>query len=82
MTETPDQMGWAFYSGDVTNIILQTGIQDGLIEHHDYTTVEDAMSLTYLGYVIEDITGDGIVESADYMLIENNSYYAIVLIRP
>ena len=44
--------------------------------------MENAVSVTLLGYKVEDITGDNIVESADYGLMENNVYFTIVTIRP
>jgi hypothetical protein len=44
--------------------------------------MENAVYFTLLGYVTEDITGDGIVESADYGLMENNTYFTRVTIHP
>ena len=49
---------------------------------NDYNLLEIAVSNTYLGYNTEDLTGDGIVESADYVLIQNNSFYNLIIIRP
>ena len=33
--------------------------------------MENAVAIIKTGYVYEEITGDGIVEAADYLLIEN-----------
>lgn len=86
MTETFDQMGWAFYSGDIANTgsVLGgiVGLQDGIVAASDYTELENALYSTQTGYVQADITGDGIVESADYVLMENNQYYTAIVIHP
>jgi hypothetical protein len=58
------------------------GIQDGVIESQDYGDMENAVSITLLGYTTEDITGDGVVESSDYGLIEGNVYFTFVAMRP
>jgi hypothetical protein len=79
---TFDNMGWAIYSGDISDIVLGVGYQDGIIESQDYGDMENAVYVTLLGYVPEDITGDGIVESSDYGLMENNVYFTRVIMRP
>jgi hypothetical protein len=35
-----------------------------------------------MGYIPEDITGDGVVEGSDYSMMENNVYYIISVMRP
>jgi PKD repeat protein len=82
MVETFDHMGWALYSGDMSDALLGLGHQDGLIESQDYGDMENASSIYLAGYVYEDITGDGLVESADYSLIENNVTFYIQSLHP
>jgi hypothetical protein len=79
---TFDNTGWAIYSGDVTDTANKTGPQDHVVDIDDYNGIENAVFYTYLGYVVEDLTGDGIVESKDYVLIENNFFYGILSMRP
>ncbi len=74
---------FAFLSGDISDAATATvGIQDGVIESQDYGDMENAVSITLLGYTTEDITGDGVVESSDYGLIEGNVYFTFVAMRP
>lgn len=82
MVMTNDSMGWAIYSGDISDAVLGVGYQDGVIESQDNSDMENAVALTLSGYVVEDITGDGIVESSDYSIMENNVYYVIFSMRP
>ena len=44
--------------------------------------MENAVYATLVGYVVQDITGDGVVESEDYGLMENNVFFTIVTIHP
>lgn len=55
---------FAIYSGDVN--------QDKAINMSDFLSVEGALSLVILGNPVNDLTGDGIVESTDYSLVETN----------
>jgi hypothetical protein len=83
MIETYDNMGWAIFSGDITD--ANTGVvgdQDGVIEDTDYSSMENAVYYILSGYVTEDITGDGVVEDTDYSLIQNNVYFIRSVIRP
>ena len=73
---------FALYSGDISDANLGVGFQDGVIESQDYGDLENAVTISLLGYKPEDITGDNIVESGDYGLIETNVYYTRTLIRP
>ncbi len=83
MIETFDQMGWAIFSGDISDAATGTvGIQDGVVESQDYSDMESAVPITLLGYHGEDITGDGVVESDDYSLMENAVYYTRAVIKP
>ena len=82
MIETFDQMGWAIFSGDISDPNFGVGFQDGLIESQDYSDMENAVYLTSIGYISEDITGDNIVESSDYSIMENAVYYTRAILRP
>jgi hypothetical protein len=83
MVNTSDNMGWAFYSGDISDALTSSiGVQDGVIESQDYSDLENALSVILVGYVPQDVTGDGVVESADYSMMENNVYFTIVSITP
>jgi hypothetical protein len=55
---------FAIISGDVN--------QDGYIDSIDRTNIENSIRLFNTGYVPEDLTGDWMIESADYSLLENN----------
>src|SRR5436190_22387024 len=58
---------FAMWSGDIIDAETNTpGKQDGTVESSDYGQMENAVYYTNTGYVPEDITGDRIVESADY----------------
>ena len=83
MIQTQDQLGFAFYSGDISDAGLgMVGLQDGLMDGQDYSDMENAVYNILTGYITEDITGDGVVEGLDYSIMENNVYYVIYLIRP
>ena len=64
---------FALYSGDV--------IQDGQINIDDYNSIMNNCLLFRTGYLKEDLTGDRIIESGDYSLIENNNSVRFTL-RP
>jgi uncharacterized delta-60 repeat protein len=55
---------FAIYSGDIN--------QDGEINQADFSSFENISHLLLIGYLPEDLTGDGLIESSDYSLIENN----------
>ncbi len=55
---------FALFSGDSN--------QDGGIEVIDMNTIQSALQINKAGYVPEDLNGDGMVESSDYSLLENN----------
>ncbi|MFM8433290.1 MAG: hypothetical protein ACKOA1_10880, partial [Bacteroidota bacterium] len=65
---------FGLYSGDVN--------QDNIIDLTDLNSISSATANGPSGYLSQDITGDMIVESADYSLIENNYQLNITLIRP
>jgi len=63
MKQLPDGK-YAFYSGDVD--------QNGFIELTDIIQLEDECKLYRVGYSMSDLSGDAIIESVDYSIIENN----------
>ena len=63
---------FALFSGDVT--------QDGVINLVDLDEVKTTSQLFSTGYMKEDLTGDKIVESADFSIIENNR--VVITIHP
>jgi hypothetical protein len=58
----PDE-NYAIFSGDVN--------QDGIVNSLDYTDIEYATMLLGTGYVNVNLTGDWIIESSDFSIIEN-----------
>lgn len=72
---------FALWSGDVSNGIL-SGIQDGLINNYDYLEIQNSLSIFNSGYIINDLTGDGLVESTDYSLVEHNDFTSVSVSRP
>ena len=73
---------FGLWSGDISDIVYGVGFQDGVIESQDYSDLENALTVTLLGYKPEDLTGDGVVESSDYSLMEGNVYYTKAVSRP
>jgi hypothetical protein len=65
---------FAFFSGDVN--------QDLSIDSIDIALIEISVYNTDIGYVATDITGDGIVESSDWGLEENNIYFQRRCLKP
>jgi hypothetical protein len=65
---------WVIFGGDAN--------QEGIIDALNMMTVDNAKHNNATGYVPTDINGDGIVNSADLMLIENNASSFIKKITP
>lgn len=65
---------FGIWSGDVN--------QDDFIDDTDFLTIENGSNVFGIGYIPEDITGDWIIESSDYSMIENNTGSIITLLRP
>lgn len=65
---------WGFYSGDLN--------QDLAIDSLDYAIMLDAVSQILTGYVVEDITGDGVTESTDFAIMEGNTFLFPVSVNP
>ena len=55
---------YAILSGDVN--------KDGIINFNDLSNIETNVQLFLYGYLPQDLTGDSLIESADYSLVENN----------
>lgn len=65
---------YAIWSGNIN--------QDSQINFSDYSLFEISASGFSTGYVPADLNGDGIVETADHSLLENNIYLNISLQKP
>ncbi len=72
---------YGLWSGDVTDGITP-GVQDGEINELDRMEIENALKNFLTGYQVTDLTGDGIVESADFSLGEYNFVNQIRVSRP
>jgi len=72
---------FCFYSGDVSDGV-SSGVQDGIINIDDYDALENSLTLFTTGYSVYDLTGDGLVESADFSLMGTNISQGISLMRP
>ena len=66
---------WGFYSGDVP-------VKDAQISLSDLSTLQTMYSGIVTGYNAYDLNGDGILESADYSLLENNVSLGIQVVKP
>ncbi len=74
---------FALWSGDISSGNINSyGYQDGFIQYRDYFYMEQALFVTLLGYTPADLNGDGVVESFDYMLMENSYYYLLTSMHP
>jgi hypothetical protein len=72
---------YALWSGDVSDGITP-GVQDGLINFIDHNELENALPGFITGYNTLDLTGDRIVESGDFSLVENNDVIVISRSHP
>lgn len=61
---------FALHSGDVD--------QNGTIEMVDMNDLESASLISTYGYLPQDLNGDGLIESTDYSLLENNMNLFVV----
>jgi hypothetical protein len=74
---------FAIYCGDVFNSTTQDDLTgDGYINLEDLRKLEIAMQNFLSGYYKCDLTGDGIIDNADYSLIENNVNLNVESKRP
>ncbi len=65
---------YAIRSGDVN--------QNGVIDINDYTAVHTALLTLSSGYLVNDLTGDNLIESTDYSLVETNSQAGLMVRKP
>ena len=65
---------FAIYSGDVN--------QSGAITLTDQTLMESSLTNFAAGYTVYDLSGDNMVDSPDYSLIENNVAGGIAVAKP
>ncbi len=74
---------YAIYSGDLalTNP-SDLNSKDGQIDLQDLQKMEADILSFGSGYLISDLTGDGIIDLSDYSLLENNLEALVQLIRP
>lgn len=72
---------YGLYSGDISNNANQT-VQDGIINSSDLGQMEISFDQMLSGYYKSDLTGDNMIESSDYSLIENNQQLNIIVHRP
>ena len=72
---------YGLYSGDISNNANQA-VQDGIINESDLGQMEISLDQMLSGYYINDLTGDNMIESSDYSLIENNMQLNITVHRP
>jgi Zn-dependent metalloprotease len=73
---------FAIWSGDISHASLGIGFQDEVIESQDYLDMENSVNIIKIGYIPEDLTGDGIVEASDYIIMENNVASILFTIKP
>jgi hypothetical protein len=66
---------WGFYSGDLP-------VKDGVVSDYDLLQLELQSGVNFTGYNAFDLNGDGILEAADYSLLENNYSSGVQVIRP
>ena len=59
-------------SGEIGDSFSDPGIYDGIIEAGDFGIMENSVYNADSGYVITDLTGDGIVDTNDYIIEANN----------
>ena len=72
---------YALYSGDISNGITP-GIHDGQIDSSDYNELQNSLGQFVSFYDFHDLTGDFVVETMDFSLIENNIHLNIVVKKP
>ncbi len=65
---------FALYSGDVN--------QNGIIDTADISAFSLKAKLFLTGYLNADLTGDNIVESSDFSMLENNVKLGVTVAHP
>ena len=72
---------YAIYSGDISNG-MSAGVADGQINFSDYTELQNSLGQFLYSYDFHDLTGDFVVETMDFSLIENNINLNISVKKP
>lgn len=74
---------FAMWSGDISNSVSY-GTQDGLINDFDFNLMEGVIPAFNTGYGSgpADLDGDGIIDAADYSLLENNLQFGLIKMHP
>ncbi len=65
-------------SGEISSAALGLGFYDGIMEGQDMADMENSIYFQDTGYVITDLTGDGLVDSLDYFIELNNTNFTLV----
>jgi PKD repeat protein len=72
---------YALYSGDISDGIT-AGISDGQIDTSDYNELQISLGQFLSNYDFHDLTGDFVVETMDFSLIENNIHLNVFVKKP
>ncbi len=72
---------YGIHTGDISDGNI-SGNQDGLVDPLDLSSLEMAFAQFLTGYIVFDLNGDGVLESADYSLLENKLNQFISIMRP
>ena len=74
MVVTPDNMGWAIYSGDIN--------QDGATDGNDYLLLDPSIQNGDGGYNNNDLNGDGAVDGRDFLVLDPNIQAGVGVFTP
>ncbi|MBK9331419.1 MAG: hypothetical protein IPM96_03190 [Ignavibacteria bacterium] len=65
---------YCFYSGDLNS--------DGIIDVTDFQITDNDAYIFSSGYLLSDVTGDNFTDISDLVIINNNSYWNVMVRRP
>ena len=74
MIETPDNLGWAIYNGDLN--------QDGSVDGLDFLILGPSIDIGDGGYFVGDINGDGSVDGLDFLILDQNIQIGVGIALP
>ena len=74
MIETPDNLGWAIYNGDIN--------QDGAIDGLDFLDLDTSIQNGEGGYAVGDLLGDGSVDGLDFLVLDQNTQNGVGVAIP
>ena len=74
MIETPDNLGWAIYNGDLN--------QDGSVDGVDFLILGPSIDIGDGGYFVGDINGDGSVDGLDFLILDQNIQIGVGAVIP